>query len=257
MLFGTGIKLKGVTFNNPALPKLANYQDLIANHANCVGAWRFDKPELLTLDSSGGLLRIQSWRIGGKDLVLSEGTSARIQQSAITGGNVAVFSSAGEYLLATDQLNLGAGYTLAAVFKPDSYASPCSIVGTLNTADLTKTGALMSRNGTSATPAVAFYEGSKTHYANVPDATGMVGAIVRHSANALVNGAVALMGKETIASSAGDATGSIPLKVGSASQYPFLGQLDFVAVFNIDVGSDPKLSADLQSYLRLRAHISR
>lgn len=257
MQYGTGIQLKNITFNNPALPNLSNYQDVIASHPNCIGAWRFDKPELLTIDAVGNLQRIKSWKVGGNDLVLTAGTAARIQASALTGGNVAMFGAAGEYTLETDLLNLAASYTLAAVFKPDSFAAPASVVGTLPGADVTKTGAILSRNGTSATPAIAFYEGSKTHYANIPDSSIMVAAIARHNAQTMIDGAAALLGKETIAASINDATGAIPLKIGSATQYPFLGQMDFVAAFNIDVATDAKLMAHLLNYMKLRARITK
>ena len=252
MLYGQSVKLEGVSFGNPSLPRLRDFQALIANHPNCVGAWRLDGADAIVYDADGGIQSFSNWKSGGLPLVAAGGTPARLVDNTLNGGKVARFSVATEYRLNGYALDLGKAYTMVAVFKPDTYNSIMNICGDILASDMTKTAGIFSRrNGTAAV--VAFFEATDTVYQNVASEAGFVPVIARHDATAKVN-YLAIPGVgSTNKTSPGTATGTVVFKLSDLAQYQFLGLLDFVALFDINTAADTALQAALGDYLAIRA----
>lgn len=253
MKYGKTIRLDGVSFNNPNLPRLRNFQKLIAEHAHCIGAWRMDGADAFTLDSNGGIQSFANWKANGLPLVLGGGQPATLIDNALSGGKIVRLGAAAEYRLNGYALDLSKSYTMVAVYKPDSYAALGNVCGDINQADMTKTSAIFSRkNGT--IPAIAMFEASNTLYQNVVNENVLVGVIARHDATVKVNYLTGTGLGSTSGASAGAATaGAVTFKVSDQTLYPFIGVLDFVALFDINTAVDADLQLAIADYLAIRA----
>ncbi|MDG9808562.1 hypothetical protein N7613_07965 [Pseudomonas juntendi] len=252
MKYGKTIRIEGVSFNNPILPVLRDFQALIANHANCVGAWRMDGADALTLDANGGIQSFSNWKTNGKPLVLAGGQAATLVDNALSGGKMARLTAACEYRLDGYALDLTKSYTMVAVYKPDGYTALGNVCGDINQSDMTKTAAIFSRkNGTS--PAIAMFEANNTLYQNVSSESVLVAAMARRDATSKQNYLVGVgMGSASGASAGTAASGAITFKVSDQTLYPFLGLVDFVALFDINTASDAVLQQALADYLAIR-----
>ncbi|MBA6095584.1 hypothetical protein H4C80_00275 [Pseudomonas juntendi] len=252
MKYGKTIRIDGVNFNNPNLPVLRDFQTLIANHAHCVGAWRLDGADPVVLDASGGVQSFSNWKTNGSPLVLGGGQAATLVDNALTGGKLARMSAAGEYRLDGYALDLTKSYTMVAVYKPDSYNVLGNVCGDLNQSDMTKTSAIFSRkNG--ATPAIAMFEANNTLYQNVLNESVLIAAIARHDGTAKHNYLTGVgVGLVSGASTGAAASGAMTFKVSDQALYPFLGLLDFIALFDINTAADTALQTALADYLAIR-----
>lgn len=252
MKYGKTIRLDGVSFNNPNLPSLRNFQELIANHAHCIGAWRMDGADALTLDGAGGVQSFANWKTGGSPLALGGGQAAVLIDNALSGGKIARFGAACEYRLNGYAWDLAKSYTMVAVYKPDSYASINNICGDINAGDMTKTSGIFSRSF-SAVPALAFFEANNTTVVNIPNPNALVAALVRHDAPAKVNYVTGIgVGSTNAPALAPAAAGTLTFKVSDQTLYPFVGGLDFVALFDINTATDAALQVALADYLAIR-----
>ncbi len=252
MKYGKIIRLEGVRFNNPNLPVLRDFQALIANHANCVGAWRMDGADPVGLDGNNGIQSFSNWKSGGLPLVLAGGQPASFVDNALTGGRVAKFAAACEYRLDGYALDLTKSYTMVAVYKPDSYAAFGNVCGNFNASDMTKTGAIFSRkNGTA--PAIAMFEATNTLFQNVANEGVLLGAMARRDAISKQNYLVGVgLGSVSAGSAGNPASGAVTFKVSSQALYPFLGIMDFVALFDINTATDTALQQALADYIAMR-----
>lgn len=259
---GTGIRLKGVTFNNPALPKLVNYKDAIAANAACVGAWRFDVDSLIEEDSSG-INRILSWKDGGPALAFAAGSAGKATRvySDLLNGKVANFPGACHYQAEGGfTWNPKAAYTLLVVFKIDSWANDTAIFGRTSAG----TSAEAARIGTANLAGdnsllVRSVRGTEFPRIGVSDPTQFVVAFGSYPAtpddyNPYIQlGALpAVKGTSTATTDPVTAT-AVPLCLGDSGARPFAGQVDFAALFNTDlINSGGSLRAVLDQYLALR-----
>ncbi|MBI6913283.1 hypothetical protein JET72_05110 [Pseudomonas juntendi] len=252
MLYGQSVKLEGVSFGNPSLPRIRDFQALIANHPNCVGAWRLDGADAIVYDADGAIQSFANWKTGGLPLVAAGGTPARLVDNTLNGGKAARFTAATEYRLNGYALDLGKAYTMVAVFKPDTYSSIMNVCGDILASDMTKTASIFSRrNGTAA--AAAFFEATDTVYQNVASESVFQPVIARHDASAKVNYLTVPGTGSTNKTSPGTATGTVIFKLSDLAQYSFLGLLDFVALFDINTAADTALQTALADYLVIRA----
>jgi hypothetical protein len=253
MKYGKTIRLDGVSFNNPNLPSLRNFQDMIANHAHCIGAWRMDGADALTLDGAGGIQSFTNWKTGGAPLSFAGGQAAVLIDNGLSGGKVARFAAACEYRLNGYAWDLAKSYTMVAVYKPDSYAALGNVCGDINPTDMTKTAAIFSRKNGAAS-AIAMFEANNTVYQNVANEGVLLPVMARHDATAKVNYLTGVgVGSTSGASVAPAATGAVTFKVSDQTLYPFLGVLDFVALFDVNTAGDSDLQQALADYLVIRA----
>lgn len=253
MLYGKSVKLEGVSFANPSLPRIRDFQALIANHPNCVGAWRLDGADAIIYDADGGIQSFANWKAGGLPLVAAGGTPARLVDNTLNGGKAARFTAAAEYRLSGYALDLSKSYTMVAVFKPDTYGSIMNICGDLLSSDNTKTAGIFSRrNGTAA--AAAFFEATSTTIYQSPASEAVfLPVIARHDAQAKVNYLSVPGVGSANGTSAGTGAGTVTFKISDLALYSFLGLLDFVALFDINTAADTALQAALADYLAIRA----
>lgn len=251
MLYGKSVKLDGVSFGNPSLPRIRDFQALIANHPNCVGAWRLDGADAIVYDADGGAQSFANWKDGGLPLAIAGGSPAKLVDNVLSGGKIARFTAATEYRLNGYALDLSKSYTMAAVFKPDTYGSIMNVCGDILASDMTKTGSIFSRrNGTAA--AAAFFEATSTVYQNVSSESALIPVIARHDATAKVNYLSVPGSGSTNLASPGTAAGTVVFKISDLAQYQFLGLLDFVALFDINTAADNALQTALSDYLAIR-----
>jgi len=253
MIYGQSIKLEGVSFANSALPVLRDFKTLIAEHAHCIGAWRMDGADPLTLDLDGGIQSFANWKTGGLPLVLAGGQPATLVDNLLSGGKAARLGAACAYQLNGYAWDIAKSYTMVAVYKPDSYTALGNVCGDINQADMTKTAAIFSRkNGT--IPAIAMFEANNTLYQNVTNEGVFVAAMARHDATSKINYLVGIgLGSTSGASAGTAAAGTQTFKVSDQVIYPFLGMLDFVALFDINTATDTALQVALADYLAIRA----
>ncbi|MDG9809749.1 hypothetical protein N7613_14035 [Pseudomonas juntendi] len=251
MLYGKSVKLEGVSFGNPNLPRIRDFQALIANHPNCVGAWRLDGADAILYDADGAIQSFANWKTGGLPLVAAGGTPARLVDNTLNGGKAARFTAATEYRLNGYVLDLGKAYTMVAVFKPDTYGSIMNVCGDILEADMTKTAGIFSRKNNAAS-AAAFFEATDTVYQNVASESVFQPVIARHDASAKVNYLTIPGTGSTNKTSPGTATGTVTFKLSDLTRFPFLGLLDFVALFDINTAADNALQTALSDYLAIR-----
>jgi hypothetical protein len=253
MIYGQSIKLEGVSFSNSALPVLRDFKTLIAEHPHCIGAWRMDGADPMSLDLDGGIQSFGNWKSDGLPLVLAGGQPAKLVDNLQGGGKVARMAAACAYQLNGYAWDIAKSYTMVAVYKPDSYNALGNVCGDINQTDMTKTAAIFSRkNGT--VPAIAMFEANNTLYQNVTNEGVFVAAMARHDATAKVNYLVGVgIGSTSAASSGAAAAGTQSFKVSDQVIYPFLGMVDFVALFDINTATDTALQSALADYMAIRA----
>jgi hypothetical protein len=252
MKYGKTIRLDGVSFNNPNLPSLRNFQDMIANHAHCIGAWRMDGADALTLDGAGGIQSFANWKTGGMPLALGGGQAAVLIDNPLSGGKMARFGAACEYRLNGYAWDLAKSYTMVAIYKPDSYAALGNVCGDINQADMTKTAAIFSRKNGAAS-AIAMFEANNTVYQSVANEAVLLAVMARHDANAKVNYVTGVgVGSNSGASGAPAASGAVTFKISDQTLYPFIGVVDFVALFDINTATNADLQSVLGDYLAIR-----
>lgn len=252
MKYGKTIRIEGVSFNNPSLPSLRNFQKLIAAHAHCVGAWRMDGADPITYDASGGITSFANWKENGLPLVLGGGKAATLIDNTLSGSKIARLTAACEYRLDGYAWDISKSYTMVAVYKPDSYVALGNVCGDINQADMTKTAAIFSRkNGT--VPAIAMFEANNTLYQNVTNEAVLLAAMARRDATAKVNYLTGTgIGSTSGASTGAAASGALTFKVSDQTLYPFVGVVDFVALFDINTATDTALQQALGDYLAIR-----
>ncbi len=258
MIYGQSTRLEGVDFNNPSLPVLRNFQALIAAHANCIGAWRMDGADPLYLDANGGIVAFANWKTGGLPLVLAGGQPATLVDNVLSGGKIARFGAAPsgeavEYRLNGYAWDLAKSYTIVAVVKPDNYNAVMNVCGDILANDMTKTAGIFTRKN-NTTPAVAMFEANNTLYVNVVNENVLLPVLARHDATAKQNYLTGLgIGSNTGASAGAAAAGTVVFKLSDQALYPFVGLLDFVALFDINTAADAALQTTLSEYIAMRA----
>lgn len=258
MLQGTGIKLKGVTFNNAALPKLSNYKDLIAANASCVGVWRFDLDALVVENAQGGITSIKNWKDGGPSLDLASiATSLATRQvSAALGGKVANFTGPVIYKLQNYVFDPRADHTMVVVFKPNSYAAEVNVLGNRKAADGLRVAVTALPHPTTGLPVIAHYHGQSAPVVPVADVSKFVSFFANYSA--LTAGARILDTVEVTSNRAEGLPAEVPFALGTDQTNFFAGQVDFVALFNtnLNAASNLELKNNVEQYLRLRTGVA-
>ncbi len=242
------LHLKGVSFDNDSLPVLRDYKSLLAADPSCQGVWRFDIPELLTLDTSGGIVSVASWKDSSSLLSFTSGASKASLVSKPKGGKVAALPSGACYLGAANiKINGILPYSILVIAKPDSYATQMAIAGApvgagggnIRVESLTGTGPIMRNVRGAALP-------------NTPviDPTAHVAFVAAF--NGTVTRAVNLFAGSANSSTAVTSTSVLDFLLGSSTSYPFAGEVDMVALFNKDVTADATLYANLKAFAKMR-----
>ena len=245
----TGILLKGVTFNNPALPKLIDYKALIANNPACVAAFRFDDPDLLVKNAQGGIVRLNSW--GGKTpyLNLADGTAyATTEASMETGADVGRFTGPVQYLLQGYSWMPAAGYTIVAIVKPDGYTAEGFVAG--NWSSSVSLRAVASTRPVNGVPKHAHYHGNAAPVCDINP--GVFNAVIAsYDPATLMTKLQELKGPSGFSSKPEVITTAVPFSISHIS-LPIVGQLDFVALFSKDVTLDADLLANINALAKMR-----
>lgn len=262
MATGVGIKLTGVTFSNPNLPKLIDYKDLIANSPLCFGAWRFDRDDLVE-ESGSGVSRLLSWKDGGPDLEFFAGVNGqatRISDAAL-GHKVGRLTANCQYGLASGVTwNPTQAYTIVAVAKVSNYATVARIAG--YRASATDRAYVETYTNTAPAPAVRHTRGGAIVGAPVLDAAGYFVAYGSHAGSSDLQQSVQILGGPTFKYSQAVATDTLTnantFRIGSSiSTSDVVIDIDFVALFSADlIYQEAELKGHVDDYLRMRMGIA-
>lgn len=252
MQIGTGIMIN-VEFNNPALPKLIDYNEVIAENAACVGAWRFDRDDLIVEDENG-ISEILCWKENGPKLTFIAGAKAARVQDAALGHRVARFSSAGKYLMSGADFDPRNAYTIVAIFKADSYSTIQNIAGSHSSVTAERANMYITKS-LQDVPIVRSHRGSRNIGASVDDQTKYVAAYASFAAGGDYLPSVQLLG-QSASKATGENTesivGTLPFEIGDDVQ-GLVGDLDFVALFTADlIYQQADLKGHVDDYLDLR-----
>ena len=252
MKTGIGIRLANASFTRAGLPTVVNYKTAIANHAACVGAWRFDDDSLITEDGSG-VSSIASWRTGGPALTFASGTKAARTTDSTLGRKVLTFAAGGRYDMATT-FNPLAKYTMLAIFKPDNYTTQGHVIGSYDTVTGNVAGIRKLVSAGSA-PILRHIRGGNQAQSGIADAAAWIAAYASHKGTSDIKPSIQQVGG-SIVQSTGTATesitGNLPFTVGHQS-LSYVGKFDFVALFSDDlIYEQAALKALCDTYLTAR-----
>ncbi len=247
----TLIRLKGVTFVNDSLPVIRDYKSLVAADSSCQAIWRFDIPELVNLDSAGGILSVASWKDASTLLSFSAGSAKATLVSKSKGGVVAKLPS-GAYYQAAANIKLFGNlpYSILVICKPASYSTQMGIAGAPR---VTGGGGenIRIESLTGSVPIMRSVRGAAVPYAVVGDTAQPVGflssfdgARVR-SSNLFGDTSVAT--EQAVAPDTG-----LNFLLGAPAPLAFSGEVDMVALFNKDVSLDATLLANIKEFARMR-----
>lgn len=221
----------------PVNPReLKDYQALVANHASCMGFWRFVEGATIVADK---VTSVANWRTGG--VPLAQATSSQ-QASLIAdvplGRSVAAFvrASATRYTATGLTFSPNDAWTIVAVAKP-LYATANEHVAGVDTTIAASRGALYTSLTVAPAPVFRTYLGTALAQSAVQtvDQWSRViashpGSTAGHTPKVKVGAAAAVIGT---ASADNPASGAFV--VGQSAALAYGGRLDVVMLFSIDL----------------------
>ena len=251
MTQGTIITLKGARFNNEALLQYLNFRELIANSAACVGAWKFDDDALVEEDSTG-VNRVLNWKSGGTPLAYASGTKASRVVSEELGSRVLSLPSAAVYRATGLTWNSNSPFSLLMVVKPTNYDTEQQVLGATRSSTAAQNACLqVLKNG--SVPSARLVRNASLPISPVPDPSRFVSYIGAYGGASDPFLSAQYLGGPVARSATSDAGASgLALDLGNPAR-AFAGQVDFVALFNVDIlNQQPDLKNYLDNYLRYR-----
>lgn len=237
------------SFKHDISPVIKDYKKLVASATSCQGIWGFDDPSHLTLDASGGVVSVASWKDSVALLSFKSGIKKASLVAKSKGGTVAAIPSGTSYLAdSAIKINGNLPYSILVLAKPDNYTSQMAIAGA-PIGSLGNNIRIESLTGNKM-PLMRNVRGAGLPNIVVPDTSVYVAFLATFDGT--TTKAINLTAGSGTSSVEASSTMALDFLLGSENLYPFAGEVDLVALFNKDVTSDALLYEYIKYFTEMR-----